>query len=125
MGGSPKPAVTGYNYFGTMAQVVCMGQVDILHRISNGETDIFTGPVDVGGADGSGRTILSTTLGTLRFYWGTPTQALDSILALLQLDLGSGVVTVPMPNWKRVCYVVCEDMAFGSQVSPPTLLFEV
>lgn len=108
-----------------MAQVICAGEVTTLHRITNGETEIFAGPIDSSSADGDGKTILNTTIGTIRFYWGTATQNVDSVLALLELDLGSGPQSVPMPPWKNVCYAVCVDVAFGGQVSPPTLLFEV
>ena len=108
-----------------MAQVICAGEVFRLHRITNGETEIFAGPVDSSSADGNGRTTLQTTIGTVRFYWGKPTQVQDSILAALQLDLGSGVQGIPMPTWKNVCYCVGDGLAFGSQVSPPTLVFEI
>jgi len=125
MGGSKKKTVTGYTYFGSMAQVIGCGEVTRLHRITNGETEIFAGPVDSSSADVDGKTILTTTIGTIRFYWGKPTQNQDSALALLQLDLGSGPQSVPMPRWKNICYAICLDVAFGSQVTPPTLMFEV
>lgn len=125
MGGSRKKTVTGYNYYGSMAQVVCFGEVTTLHRITNGETEIFAGPILSSSADGDGKTVLNTTIGTIRFYWGKAAQNVDSVLALLQLDLGSGPQSVPMPRWKNVCYAVCVDVAFGAQVSPPTLKFEI
>lgn len=125
MGSRNRSVTTGYQYYGSVAQVVCMGPVDTLHAIYNGETLIYEGPVYRADADADGKTILSTNIGTIRFYWGTGTQNVDSLLNALTLDLGSGPATMPASNYKNVVYAVLDDVAFGSQVVPPTLQFHL
>jgi len=125
MGGS-STITTGYTYFGSYAQVVCAGPVDVLHEIRNGGTVIWTGPVYRRTAmDGDGRTVLATTIGAIRFYWGVMTQRQDPLLASVVINQGGGAVTAPMPGWAGVAYAVCEDVAFGTQTTPPTLIWSV
>lgn len=116
---------SGYNYFGSFAIALAIGQQKRLHRISNGETDIWTGPVDISSADGDGKTTLATTIGTIDFYWGTATQNVDPLLDSLEIDFGSGPAAVPMSANRHLCYAVCNDVAFGAQTSPPTLKFDL
>jgi hypothetical protein len=125
MGGSSK-VTTGFNYFGSIAQVVCCGPVDVLHEIKNGDTVIWTGPIYRSSAmDGQGKTDLTTTIGAVRFYWGTTGQTVDPLLASILINQGLGPVTAPMPSYAGLAYAVCEDVAFGTQTTPPTLLFLV
>src|SRR6266513_2694324 len=104
---------TGYTYNGSNAQVVCVGPVDILHNIRNGDTVIFQGPIFRSSADADGKSVLNTTIGTIRFYWGTTTQNVDPILANLYLDSGGGAAIVPMPSWRNICYAVNVDISYG------------
>ena len=124
MFGSPD-IPSGYNYFGGFAIAICVGPVKTLHSISNGDTVIWTGPLDISSADVDGKSTLTTTIGAIDFYWGTSTQNVNTALAGISIDFGSGPVTVPMTAFRRLCYAVCRDVAFGSQVSPPTLKFDV
>lgn len=124
MGGHAKPVVTGYVYHGSAAQAICMGPVDRLLAIQNGDLVILDGPIERDDAmDADGKTILTTSIGRIRFYWGTLTQAPDPILQGLFLDQGDGPTIVPMPAFLGVCYAVLDDVAFGSQTSPPTLQY--
>lgn len=123
MGGGKKAIVTGYNYWGSLAAYICLGPVKRLHRITNGDTVIWSGPITSASADSNGCTILTTTLGSIRFYWGTFTQNPDAILSTLEIDRGSGPELVPMPAFRGLCYFVADDIAFGQQVTPPTLKF--
>src|SRR4051812_49471579 len=124
MGGSSK-VTTGYNYFGSFAQVVCEGPVDVLHQIKNGDTVIWTGPIyRTAAMDGSGKTDLTTSIGLVRFYWGTTAQTQDPLLAQIVIDQGGGPITAPMPTLPGVAYSVCEDVAFGQQTTPPTLTWD-
>lgn len=123
MGGGKKAIITGYTYWGSYSAYLCLGPVKTLHSITNGDTAIWTGPIDSSSADINGMTLLTTTIGSIRFYWGTFTQNPDSLLSTLEIDLGAGPVAVPMPAFRGLCYYVCEDVAFGQQVTPPTLKF--
>lgn len=124
MGSGSQEVTTGYNYFGSTAQAICMGPVAVLDSIQNGDLVIWQGPITRAAAmDVDGKTILTTSIGRIRFYWGTLTQARDSILEGLFLDQGGGAATVPMPAFLGVCYAVLDDVSFGGQVSPPTLQY--
>jgi len=117
---------TGYNYFGSAAQFVGIGPIDILHQIKNGDTVIWTGPIfRTTAMDGLGKTVLQTSIGRIRFYWGTETQAQDDLIQALVINQGNGAGTVPTPKFKRVAYAILDNCAFGGQTTPPTLLFEV
>jgi len=126
MGSSSQTVTTGYNYNGSFAQIVCMGPIDILHAIQNGDLVIWQGPIRrVEAMDADGKTTLATSIGRIDFYWGTVTQAQSPILAGLFLDQGAGPITVPMPAYLGVCYAVSVDVSFGTQVTPPTLQYVV
>jgi hypothetical protein len=122
-GGKGGSGITGYNYWGSDAIVVGLGPIHRLNKITNGDTEIWSGPVDISSSDVDGKTTLTTTLGTIHFYWGHFWQNPDPLLQTLTIDLGAGPVSVPTPAWRNVAYAVCSDLAFGQQVAPPTLLF--
>ncbi len=123
--GSRKKVTTGYRYHGGIAQAICAGPVDTLHAIYNGDTLIWDGPVHRASADADGKTVLNTSLGAVRFYWGLDTQNIDPDLAGVQIDYGSGPIPVPVPPWRGVCYVVSKRLEFGQQNSPPILHFDL
>lgn len=121
---SAPSVTTGFNYYGSAAQFICVGPLDILHKIENGDTTIWEGPIMRSDSmDGNGRTVLTTAIGTIRFYWGTTGQLPDDLLEALVINQGNGAGTVPMPAYKRVVYAVLVDCAFGNQTTPPTLMF--
>lgn len=123
---SSSPQVIGVEYSGSLAQVIGWGPVDILHKIENGETVIWEGPiVRQESADIDGKSDLETTIGTIRFYWGTATQNPDPVLQGLIIDQGNGPFTAPMPAFRNLCYAVLDRCKFGSQTTPPTLVYTV
>jgi hypothetical protein len=124
MFGSPK-IQDSYEYWGGIAQAVCLGPVTRLFKIKNGDTVIWDGPLESTSMDGDGKSVISTTIGSVNFYWGTANQNPDAILAAAQLDSGSGPATVPIPRWPYVCYATGTDIYFGTQKSPPVLTFEL
>ena len=91
------PSGGSKTFYGGIAQLICLGPVKTLHEIRNGDTVVWAGPIDRSSADSSGKSILSTTIGTLFFYWGTADQLPDPILSAAKIDLGSGPQTVPIP----------------------------
>lgn len=122
--GSSQSITTGFLYYGGIVQAICYGPVTRLTKVRNGDTVIWTGDIDQTSRDSDGKTTLSTELGSLDFYWGRSDQNPSSILAAALIDYGSGPTTVPIPAWRNLCYVVGQDIAFGTQTTPPTLRFE-
>lgn len=115
-----------YSYFGSGAQVVCFGPVDILHDISNGDERIWTGPIMRSEAmDGEGKTVLQTTVGEVTFYWGTAIQTQNLLLQQLAVDQGNGLTTAAIPAFLRVAYAVANNINFGKQTTPPTFNFTI
>jgi len=118
--GAKQETQTGSKYFGSIAQALCVGPVDILHQIGNGDVIIWEGPIfRTTSMDGQGKTTLTTTIGVLHFYWGTMTQTTNSLLSGLKLN-GS---VVPMSPFHGVCYAVLDNFQFGGTPAPPTLSF--
>lgn len=125
MGIGVTDVATGYNYFGSYAIAVALGKVKKLNQITNGDTIIWTGPILASAADIQGKVTLSTTIGQIQFYFGTPLQEVNGLLSALVIDLGGGPVTVAMPAYRYVAYCVCIDVAFGGQPTPPSLTFSI
>jgi hypothetical protein len=123
MGAPSTPAQQ--TYFGSAAQVVGCGPKDILWSIKNGDVVIWQGPIFRSeAADVDGKTVLATTIGTIHWFWGVDSQAVDSLLATLNINQGNGLIVAPMPAFKKVALAVLHDCAFGQQTTPPTLKFE-
>jgi len=119
-----KKQIVGYNYNGTFAQAIGIGAATRLTRITAGDTEIWTGDLDQTSRDADGMTLLTTTIGTLRWYWGRADQNPDSLLEASDIDFGSGPVPISVPAWRNVIYIVANDIAFGTAPNPPSLTFE-
>jgi hypothetical protein len=119
-----KKQIVGYNYYGTFAQALGLGAATRLTRITSGETEIWTGDLDQSSRDADGMTLVTTTIGSLRFYWGRSDQNPDSLLESALIDFGSGPAAILVPAWRNVIYFVADDIAFGGAPSPPSLRFE-
>lgn len=123
MGGGGS-TITGYEYYGGIAQVICMGEITRLTRIANGDTEIWSGDVDQTSRDSDGKTALSTTLGAGYLYWGRSDQVANADLAAALIDFGTGPTTVSIPAWRHWALFVMPECAFGTQPNPPTLTFD-
>jgi hypothetical protein len=120
-GKGTKKVTIGYNYYASYAMALCMGPVDSIRAVYSNDKAIWTGEVNRASADYA---TIATEIGNLRIYWGTGTQAVDSILAEYQIsDGGSSVIFAPMPAFRNVCYVVADNVFFGQATSPPNLTF--
>lgn len=140
MGG--KSTSGSKTYTGSFALLLGFGPADSLVSIDDGQnivwpttrtTLVSSQRVDTSGAifrdsakDADGKTVLQTSIGTMRFYWGTDGQIIDPLLASLKLDQGLGIVAnVPMPSLNKMIYVVCDNVKLGSSPSAPKLYFTV
>lgn len=121
-----QTVTSGYEYYASFAQVICMGPVDKLHAIYASGEKIWEGPVDVSEADEGGRAYLTTKLGPVHFYFGTATQtAPEQAMSLLKIDYGSGAEQATALTLPGVCYAIMSHLHFGSQTTPPVMVFEV
>ena len=135
-----KASQSTKKYTGSFAVVLGFGPADSLISIDDGQNIVWPlnhttlvsfERVDTTGAiyrntamDSDGKTVLQTSVGNIRFYWGTPDQNVDSLLASLQLDQGLGVfANVPMPSYKNLIYYVADNIKLGSSPSAPRLFF--
>lgn len=125
MGAAP-PASTGKTYSGSFGHIIGCGPLDVLHKIQNGDTIVYQGPIERSiSMDGEGKTTITTTIGTCHLYWGTDLQETDPLLATIFLSQGGSAKQVPMPPLKKMIIAVWEDCQFGTQQTPPTLEYEV
>lgn len=135
-----KAGQSSKTYTGSFARCLGFGPADSLISIDDGQNIIWpmhrtqlvsslrvntTGAIYRNTAmDADGKTVLQTTVGTIRFYWGTATQNVDPALASLKLDQGLGVVAeVPMSPMKNVIYYVADNVKLGSSPAAPKLYF--
>ena len=110
-----------YTYTGSFCLAIGFGPMDILHAIRNGDTVIWKGPIFRTSATAGGFTNLTTTIGQVRFYWGTANQTQDPDLASVVINGVAG----PCPTYANISYAVMLNVAFGQQVTPPALTFIV
>jgi hypothetical protein len=103
-----KKQTTGYNYFCKAGAIICHGPVDHLDMILFDDVPVWTGPMSRAGD--FAEITLDGGRGTLRFYWGTPTQGLDPNL------LASGV---SHPAYRRQCYAVFDLFLGANKTSAP------
>jgi hypothetical protein len=122
-------APSSYRYWGTLPVVICHGlpnddSLIELMEISNGDTVIWTGSNNNTGADSNGKTRITTTIGHINIYWGSFDQEVDDEMASLTIDIdGGGRASVPASAWRGICWALLDDVSFGQQPVPPTLLF--
>ena len=119
-----KTVTTGYNYFGSFVVALGIGPATRLTRITNGETEIWSGDVDQTSRDGDGKTVLTTTLGSIRFYWGRADQNADDYLTAASIDFGAGPTSILIPAWRNVIYAVAVDIALGTTPKEASLKYE-
>lgn len=98
-----------YDYYGTIVGRICHGVVETLHTIIVDNKVVWEGPLHRAG-ETNYTTISIPNLGTIRFYWGTLTQTVDSALA------GSGNnLNEDHPAYLGICYAVLVRFLFGRE----------
>jgi hypothetical protein len=98
-----------WEYHGSLAGVVCNGPVDVLEEIIvDGET-AWKGPL-YRGSSTNYSTITVDSRRVIRFYWGTETQSVDTLL-----NPGGNNHGHEHPAYKGVCYIVLVDFFFGRE----------
>lgn len=90
---------TGYDYYATVAGVFVVGRCDALREVWFDDEKVWSGNVER--SDDSAEITISGR-GTMRLYWGTSTQPVDSFLE-----------DYDHPAYRGQCYAVFEDLYFG------------
>lgn len=110
VGGSGKGGGKGaggsqHDYYATCAAAICHGVVDTIHEIWMDDEQVWTGPIErVDGEDYVDITVESR--GSIRLYWGTVAQTTDPVLAVFAAE-------ELHPAYVGLCYIVCDQLAFG------------
>lgn len=105
---------TGYLYFGSYALALCFGgAIDELTQIQYVENDLLS--AEETPSDANTPLTISTDVGDFILYPGGSSQPVPTELA----DLGT------QPGYRNISYIVLKDVNFGTQPSPPNLLFLV
>lgn len=104
--------ITGYDYYGGAAAIVCVGVVDRLEAIYFDDEMVWEGPL-VRGVDAF-EEITIEGRGLMRIYWGTADQAIDTTLE--DLEAGTSVPPDPEelhPAYRHQCYIVFPQLLLG------------
>jgi hypothetical protein len=113
-GKKKKTVTTGYNYKGSFAQLLCMGEITFIQAIYSNDEKIWEGMVfleDLDYGEGiisdptNGKISIMTKIGQFHIYFGTPDQNPDPILNDGQA-------------YRNFCYFVAENIQFGQNPSP-------
>ena len=98
--GKGESTTTGYKYFADFALVFCMGgrrPVDAVHTVIVDSDIRWSGNVTRGSAD---KEVLQVQdLGTINLYWGTETQAIDTVLLSPRGTAGTGTNPQDSTTW--------------------------
>lgn len=113
MGPSSKSGAGGatasYDYYGTIAGVLCHGRVAKLFEIAVDGKAIYSNASGLSRPANGLASTLQTDRGVIRFYWGTPEQTTDPLLD------GSESLGEEHPPMKWVSYLVLVDFLFGRE----------
>ena len=118
-GGSSKKVVTGYKYYMSWAQGICLGPVDALYAIyKNNDEKLWSGTL-TRPVSGGKETISIDDHGSITFYFGTDDQAADSRVASI---IGESSLNSP---FRGLCYAVMNNFYIGEFNRCPALKFIV
>lgn len=105
-GGAKKGGPTSHNYYATFAAAICHGVIDSANEIWFDDEQVWVGPLTrVPGEDYVDITI--TDHGSVRLYWGTPTQSVDPVLATYS-------AIEDHPPYQGLAYLVFDDLLLGT-----------
>lgn len=106
---SSKGSIKFWEYYGTIAGIICNGPVDTLEEVIIDGESTWRGPLH----RVPGETFATITLESrrvVRFYWGTDEQVSDPLLQAMGNDLGHD-----HPPYAGFCYIVLVDFFFGRE----------
>ena len=115
-GGGTENVVTGYNYYVSWALGICMGPVDTLYTVYNGDDVVWSGELNRPLAGGE-ETIVLTDMGSMTFYFGTADQVANVTLTSKLED------PTLSPAYRHQCYAFFNDCCTGTHERIPTMKF--
>ena len=113
-GGSGAETVTGYKYYLSFGIGICMGPIDTLYSIYDGDELIWSGELN---CPDDGVASVSTSVGTIVIFFGTDTQEASSRLGARISD------STLNPPCRGMCWAYFDDAYIGSSASVPTFSF--
>lgn len=118
-GGGSKKQVTGYKYYMSWVQAICLGPVDTLYAIyQDNDTLLWEGELNCP-VSGGKETIVIKKFGSVDFYFGTTDHALNTKIGALLDD-----PTLNTP-WRGLCYAFMDDCYIGTYNRCPSLHFVI
>lgn len=115
MGKKKKWVTTGYEYYLTWAQGLCMGPVDTLLTIYRHEDVVWSGELE---RDSTGMaTITLAGMGVCQFYYGTYDQPIPTVMQTY------GTLPATNSGYRGLCYVLMVDCLIGEYNRCPVLRF--
>ena len=116
-GGGGSSQITGYKYYMSWAQAICMGPVDELFTILKNNDEVLWSGELARPPGGGPETISVPEYGTIRFYFGTETQAADPTVAAI---IGDATLNSPL---RGLCYAVMVNYYIGEYNRCPSIKF--
>jgi len=114
--GKGDPEETSHQYYVSWALGICMGPVDTLYTIYNGDDVVWSGELNRPLAGGE-ETIVLTDMGSMTFYFGTDDQVANATLTSKLED------STLNPAYRHQCYAFFNDCSTGNQERIPTMKF--
>lgn len=111
--GKGKETTTGYRYYGDVAGIACLGLADRILAFESGNEVVWTGSVsrpDNEAHPDYWRTVITTPVAKMGFYWGRANQPVDD---LLLAGIGAVDPTLAHPAYRHQCLVVLQNYFFG------------
>jgi len=115
-GGGTEELVTGHNFYVSWALGICIGPVDTLYTIYNGDDVVWSGELNRPLAGGE-ETIILTDMGSMTFYFGTADQVANVTLTSKLED------ATLSPAYRHQCYAFFNDCCTGKYERIPTMKF--
>jgi hypothetical protein len=113
---------TGYNYYASFAGLISNGVVDFITKIKFDDEVVwdFRQPhmsILLRGPDEDSFSVTIPNRGVLKFYWGTETQGIDTLLANSGQEHSA---------YRGQCYVIGQDIFFGAdKTNAPNIQVQV
>lgn len=115
--GGGETVVTGYKYYMSWAMGLCLGEIDTLYTVYNGEDEVVWEGVLHRPESGGEETITLTDMGSAVLYFGTDDQVANT-------KLGAALEDPTLnPPYRGLCWVFFDDCYIGSYHRMPTMKF--
>jgi len=115
-GGGTQTVHAGWEYFVSWALGLCMGPVDTLYTVYNGDDVVWSGELNCP-ATGGEETIVLEGMGSMTFYFGTNDQVANTTISS---ELADSTLNTP---YRYLCWAFFDDCSTGVRECIPTMKF--